>query len=220
MCRTRVLNNINGEQTCVGRGNFAFVTINLPKLALEANKQLPTFFQLLDKYLLLSKNYLIDRYNIIAKKHVYNFPFILGNKIYMGSDKLHSNDTIEQVLQHSTLSIGFCGLAECLVALTGKHHGESEESQKLGLIIISHMRAICDQYKQETHMNWSLFATPAESTAGRFAKICQQQYGIIPGVTDKDFQTNSSHVPVYYNISAAKKIEIEAPYHKLCNAGK
>lgn len=220
MCRTRVINNVNGEQTSVGRGNFAFVTINLPKLAIEANKDISKFFELLDHYMQLSKNYLEDRYKIIANKHVYNFPFILGNKIYMGSDKLKENDTIENVLKHSTLSIGFCGLAECLVSLIGTHHGESKEAQQLGYIIISHMRAVIDKYKNATHMNWSLFGTPAESTAGRFAKICQKQYGIIPGVTDRDFQTNSSHVPVYYNISAADKINIEAPYHALCNAGE
>ena len=161
----------------------------------------------------------MDRFNLLAKKHAYNFPFLLSEGIWLGSEKLRPEDTIEEVLKQGTLSIGFIGLAECLKALIGYHHGESEEAQKLGLKIVSYMRDYCDQKAKETGLTFSLFATPAEGLSGRFTKIDRKKFGIIEGVTDRDYYTNSSHCPVYFNISAAKKIALEAPYHELCNAG-
>ncbi len=213
------MSNVNGEEESGSRGNFAFVTINLPMLALEANGDLKKFYKLFDKYIQISHDYLIERFKIIAKKHVYNFPFLMGQGVWMGSENLKPNDSIKDVLKHASYSIGFCGLAECLVALIGKHHGESEEAQKLGLEIVGHLRAKTDEYAKKEHWNWSCFATPAESTAGQFQRANQKRFGIIPGVTDRDYMTNSNHVPVYYDIKAIDKIRIEAPYHALCNAG-
>ena len=219
MCRTRVMSNINGPEESGSRGNFAFVTINLPMLALEANGDLKKFYKLFDKYIQISHDYLLERFKVIAKKHVYNFPFLMGQGVWMGSENLKPNDSIKDVLKHASYSIGFCGLAECLVALIGKHHGESEEAQKLGLEIVGHLRAKTDEYAEKEHWNWSCFATPAESTAGQFQRANRKRFGIIPGVTDRDYMTNSNHVPVYYDIKAIDKIRIEAPYHALCNAG-
>lgn len=218
-CRTRVISDINGDDITGGRGNFSFTTINLPKLALEAKQDIDKFWELLDKYITLSHDYLLYRYNIIVKKHVYNFPFAVGQKIAVGSENLKQEDTLEEVLKHCSLSIGFCGLAECLVALTGKHHGESIESQNLGIEIIKYIRKKTDQYTKDEHLNWSTFSTPAESTAGLFQKSNQKEYGIIKDVTDKNYMTNSFHIPVYYKINAYQKIQLEAPYHELCNAG-
>lgn len=218
-CRTRTFSDVNGKNITGGRGNFSFTTINLPKLALEANHNLDKFWNLLDKYIQVSHDYLLYRYDIISKKHVYNFPFTVGQKIAVGSDNLRPEDTIEEVLKHCSLSIGFCGLAECLVALTGKHHGESVEAQDLGIKIIKHIRQKTDKYTKEERLNWSTFSTPAESTAGSFQKSNRQEYGIIKGITDKDYMTNSFHIPVYYPTNAYQKIQIEAPYHELCNAG-
>lgn len=218
-CRTRVVSNINGPEECGSRGNFAFVTLNLPKLAIESKGDLNKFYELYDKYIQLSHDYLLHRLSIIEQKHVYNFPFLMGQGVWMDSDKLKPNDTIKDVLKHASYSIGFCGLAECLVSLTGKHHGECEESQKLGLEIVKHLRDKTDEYTKQEKRNWSTFATPAESTAGSFQRSNQQCYGIIKGVTDREYMTNSSHVPVYYPINAFEKIKIEAPYHALCNAG-
>lgn len=218
-CRTRVMGNLHGEEIPVGRGNFAFTTINLPRLGLLAKGDVGHFFKLLDNMLEICYTSLMDRYNLIAKKHVYNFPFLMKEHVWMGSEELEPEDTIEQVLKHSSLSIGFIGLAECLVALTGKHHGESEEAQELGLRIIKYMRTYCDGLANKTNLNFSLFATPAEGLSGRFVKMDREIFGEIQGVTNRDYYTNSSHVPVYYDISAAKKIELEAPYHELCNAG-
>ena len=219
MCRTRVIGNVNGPEECGGRGNFAFVTLNLPKMAIESNGNLNKFFDLYDKYIQIAHDYILFRLSIIEQKHVYNFPFLMGQGIWMDSDKLKPNDTIKDVLKHASYSIGFCGLAECLVSLTGKHHGECEGSQELGLMIIKHLREKTDQYTREEKRNWSTFATPAESTAGAFQRANQKCYGIIKGVTDRAYMTNSSHVPVYYHINAFDKIRIEAPYHALCNAG-
>lgn len=218
-CRTRVISDINGNDITGGRGNFSFTTINLPKLALEAKQDIDKFWELLDKYITLSHDYLLYRYNIIVKKYVYNFPFAVGQKIAVGSENLKQEDTLEEVLKHCSLSIGFCGLAECLVALTGKHHGESIESQNLGIEIIKYIRKKTDQYTKDEHLNWSTFSTPAESTAGLFQKSNQKEYGIIKDVTDKNYMTNSFHIPVYYKINAYQKIQLEAPYHELCNAG-
>ena len=218
-CRSRVMSNVNGKEESGSRGNFAFVTINLPMLALEANGDLKKFYKLFDKYIQISHDYILERFKVIAKKHVYNFPFLMGQGVWMDSEKLKPNDSIKDVLKHASYSIGFCGLAECLVALIGKHHGESEEAQKLGLEIVGHLRAKTDEYTEKEHWNWTCFATPAESTAGQFQRANQKRFGIIPGVTDRDYMTNSNHVPVYYDIKAIDKIKIEAPYHALCNAG-
>lgn len=213
------MSNINGSEQSGSRGNFAFVTINLPKLAIEAKGDLKKFYALFDKYIQLSHDYLLLRLKTIEEKHVYNYPFLMGQGVWLDSEKLKPNDKIKDVLKHASYSIGFCGLAECLVALIGKHHGESEVAQKLGLDIIGHLRKRTDEYTQAEHMNWTTFASPAESTAGSFQKSNRKQYGVIKGVTDRDYMTNSSHVPVYYPISAYDKIQIEAPYHKLCSAG-
>ena len=184
-----------------------------------AEGNLDKFWKLFEKYIKIAKKYLEFRFEIIAKKKVKSFPFVMGQKIYMGSEKLNYNDEIRAALKHATLSIGYCGLAECLVALIGKHHGESEEAQKLGLEIIGYLRKMTDLFTKQTHMNWSTFSAPAESSASKLLRITRKQFGIIPGVTDKEYFTNSNHVPVAYNISANDKIKIEAPYHKLTNAG-
>lgn len=220
-CRTRTIGNTydKGHEVTGGRGNFSFTTINLPKLAIEAKGNIGTFFRDLEKYVTLARDQLTWRFNIIAQKHVYNFPFLMGQHIWLGSEKLRPNDTIGEVLKQSSISIGFCGLAECLVSLIGKHHGESNKAQKLGLKIIGRIRELTDRFSKETGLSWSTFATPAENLAGRFAKINKEQFGIIQGVTDRDYLTNSFHVPVYHEIKAFKKIDIEAPYHDLCNAG-
>lgn len=220
-CRTRVLPNVYDpeHQTPVGRGNIAFTTINLPKIALLSDKSLDIFFNKLDMTLKLCFNNLYDRFKYLSKKHAYNFPFLLSEGVWLDSEKLQPEDTIEEVLKQGTLAIGFCGLAECLVALIGKHHGESEEAQQLGLKIVGRIKSFCDQASQDTGLTWGAFASPAESAAGRFARINRKEFGLIKGVTDRDYITNSAHIPVYYPISAAKKIELEAPYHALCSAG-
>ena len=218
-CRTRVMSNINGPEESGSRGNFAFTTINLPKLALESKGDMDKFWQLFDKYIQISHDYLLERLHVIEQKHVYNYPFLMGQGVWMDSDKLSDDDSIKDVLKHASYSIGFCGLAECLKALTGKHHGESAEAQELGLKIVGHLRAATDKYTEDEHMNWSTFGTPAESTAGQFQRSNRKKYGVIEGVTDRDYMTNSSHVPVYYPIKAIDKIRIEAPYHALENAG-
>lgn len=218
-CRTKTMSNVNGRQISGGRGNFSFTTINLPKLAIEANGNIDKFYELFDKYIYLSKEYLEYRYSIIAKKHGKNYPFSIGQHIAYGSENIGENDTIEDALKQCSISIGFCGLAECLVALTGHHHGETEEARKLGYEIIKHLRDMTDKFTKEDNMNWSTFSTPAESTAGSFARSNRKNYGVIKGVTDREYLTNSFHVPVYYQINAFDKIDIEAPYHELCNAG-
>ena len=227
-CRTRVLSNVNGPEHAASRGNFAFTTINLPYLALEAsrickdsgNKEvIDKFFELFDKYIILGKEYLEWRFEIIARKKVYNYPFVFGQKLYMGSENLKPDDEIREALKNASLSIGFVGLAECLKALIGKHQGESEKAQELGLKIVGHLRDMTDKFTEDTHMNWSTFATPAENFAGVALRACKKEFGVIPEITDRDYFTNSFHVPVYYKIRAFEKIAIEAPYHALCNAG-
>ena len=218
-CRTRVMSDINGPEESGSRGNFSVTTINLPKLALEAKGDLKKFWELYDHYIDLSHDYLLSRLAIIEQKHVYNYPFLMGQGVWMDSEKLKPTDSIKDVLKHASYSIGFCGLAECLKALVGKHHGESEDAQELGLKIVGHLRERTDAYTEAEHRNWSTFGTPAESTAGQFQRANRKKYGIIPGVTDREYMTNSSHVPVYYPIKAIDKIRIEAPYHALENAG-
>jgi len=218
-CRTRVMSNVNGPEQSGSRGNFSFVTINLPKLALEAKGNIDEFFRLYDKYIKLSHDYLLFRLKTIEEKHAYNFPFLMGQGVWLDSDKLKPADKIKDVLKHASYSIGFCGLAECLVALIGKHHGQSADAQELGLKIVAHLRQRTDEYTKLEKRNWTTFGTPAESTAGQFQRANRKTYGVIKGVTDRDYMTNSSHVPVYFKIGANDKIQIEAPYHALCNAG-
>lgn len=220
-CRTRVFGNDydKSKQVIPGRGNLSFTTVNLPRLAIEAKGSVDKFYNELDKVAAMVFDQLLDRFEIIAEKHVYNYPFLMGQGVWIDSYNLNWDDTIREVIKHGSLSLGFIGLAEALVALIGKHHGESEEARKLGLEIISHMRDLTNEQTKKTGLNFSLFSTPAEGLSGRFVKIDKKRYGIIPGVTERDYYTNSFHVPVYYNISAADKIRIEAPYHELCNAG-
>lgn len=213
------MSNVNGAEQSGSRGNFSFVTINLPKLALEAKGNIDEFFKLYDKYITICHDYLLFRLKTIEEKHVYNFPFLMGQGVWLDSDKLKPNDKIKKVLKHASYSIGFCGLAECLVALIGKHHGQSAQAQDLGLKIVGHLRERTDEYTKLEKRNWTTFGTPAESTAGQFQRANRKQYGNIKGVTSRDYMTNSSHVPVYFPITANDKIQIEAPYHALCNAG-
>ncbi len=220
-CRTRVIGNVYDparEQTC-GRGNLSFTSINLPRLGLQAKGDVDAFFSALDGRMELVFRQLLHRFAIQCKKHGYNYPFLMGQGVWIDSEKLERDDTVGEVLKHGTLSVGFIGLAETLVALTGKHHGESEESQALGLRIISHMREKCDEKAKETGLNFTLLATPAEGLSGRFVRIDKGIFGVVPGVTDREYYTNSFHVPVYYNITAFRKIALEAPYHALTNAG-
>ncbi len=220
-CRTRVIGN-NHDKTreiVTGRGNLSFTTINLPRLGIEAHGDLDKFYKSLDRTMDIVFDQLYQRLLIQSRKHVRNYPFLMGQGVWIDSEKLSENDSVAEVLKHGSLSTGFIGLAETLVALTGKHHGESEESQKLGVEIITHMREKADAKSRETGLNFTLLATPAEGLSGRFIAIDKKRYGEIPGITDKDFYTNSFHVPVYYNISAFKKIKLEAPYHALTNGG-
>lgn len=220
-CRTRVMGNVFDPEREVtpGRGNLSFTSINLPRLAIRAKGDLDLFFDLLDSKLQLVTGQLDERFEIQARKHVYNAPFLMGQGVWIDSEKLKPTDEQREVLKHGTLTTGFIGLAECLVALTGKHHGESPESQRLGLEIVGHMRSYCDRVSRERGMNYTLIATPAEGLSGRFVRIDRERYGVIPGVTDRDYYTNGFHVPVYYDISAFDKIAIEAPYHALTNGG-
>ena len=220
-CRTRVMGNHydpTKEVTC-GRGNLSFTSINLPRLGILAKGDMDVFYKTLDKRLALCCRQLLHRFEIQKKKTVKNYPFLMGQGIWIDSENLNINDQVVEVLKNGTLSVGFIGLAETLVALTGKHHGESEESRKLGLEIITHMRKYLDEESEKTGLNFTLLATPAEGLSGRFVRIDQKRFGKIPGVTDREYYTNSFHVPVYYPISAFEKIRIEAPYHALTNAG-
>ena len=220
-CRTRVMANIYDPEKEIsnGRGNLSFTSINLPRLAIKSNHNLDVFFDLLDQMVTLVIDQLLDRFEIQARKCVRNYPFLMGQGVWIGSEKLGWNDEVREVLKHGTLSVGFIGLAECLKALIGEHHGESEKAQNLGLEIIGHMRQRCDDASAKLGMNVTLLATPAEGLSGRFVKIDRKKYGVIEGVTDREYYTNSFHVPVYHNISAIDKIRIEAPYHELTNAG-
>ena len=229
-CRTRVLGNVADpdKQITPGRGNLSFTSMNLPRLGIKhgivgANAlekcDMKGFYEELDELMDLVKDQLLERFDIQCNKRVYNFPFLMGQGVWMDSDKLKSTDKVKKVLKHGTLSIGFIGLAECLKALIGKHHGEDKNAQKLGEEIVSHMRAKCDEYSQKYNLNFTLLATPAEGLSGRFVNIDRDIYGKIPGVTDKEYYTNSFHVPVYYNISIADKLAIEGVYHKYTNAG-
>ena len=228
-CRTRVIGNVVDPDKAVtpGRGNLSFTSINLPRLGIKhgivlgnnEKTDLKGFYAELDDLMDLVKDQLLERFEIQCNKRVYNFPFLLGQGVWIDSEKLKPTDRLRKVLKHGTLSIGFIGLAECLKALTGKHHGEDEKSAKLGLEIIKHMRQRCDEYAEKYNLNFTLLATPAEGLSGRFVNIDKAVYGKIKGVTDRPYYTNSFHIPVYFHISIANKIKLEAPYHELTNAG-
>lgn len=218
-CRTRVMGNVCGDEIAPGRGNLSFTSINLPRLAIEARGNEKYFWINLNDILASVRTQLLDRYEVQENRTVRNFPFLMGEGVWMDSEKLNPDDTLEDVLKHGTLSIGFIGLAETLKLLCGKHHGESEEAQELGLKIVRYIRSFCDSASEMYGLNFTCLATPAESLSGRFVKLDREKYGVIEGVTDREYYTNSFHVPVYYPISAAKKIELEAPYHALTNAG-
>ncbi|MCQ2212706.1 MAG: anaerobic ribonucleoside triphosphate reductase [Bacteroidaceae bacterium] len=223
-CRTRVFENRFGEKTSIGRGNLSFSTINIVRLAIECmdieDKQLriDAFFAKLDKLLGTTAKQLNDRFQFQKTALAKQFQLVMS-KLWIGADKLDENDTIEGVINQGTLGIGFIGLAECLIALIGKHHGESEEAQELGLRIVTYMRDAANRFSEKYQHNYSILATPAEGLSGRFTKFDKKKFGLIPGVTDKDYYTNSNHVPVYYHCSPRHKAEIEAPYHDLTRGG-
>lgn len=218
-CRTYLMKNVNGEPGSKGRGNIAPTTLNLPRVGLQAKGDIDKFFELLDTRLNLAKEALMHRYSVLKHLKVKDLPFVAGQGLMKGSEGLGPEDSIEPILKQGTWGIGFIGLAETLVALTGKHHGEDKESRELGLKIIGHIRQYTDRLTEEYSLNWSCYATPAEGLSGKFIKQDQNIFGSVKGVTDKDYYTNSFHVPVGYPISIKDKIDIEAPYHKLCNGG-
>ena len=226
-CRTRVIANVVDPNKAVtpGRGNLSFTSINLPRLGIKhgivtnEKEDIKGFFEELEETMDMVRDQLLERFEVQCNKRSYNFPFLLGQGIWIDSEKLKPTDRLRKVLKHGTLSIGFIGLAECLKALIGSHHGESEEAQKLGLKIVKFMRKKCDEYAEKYNLNFTCLATPAEGLSGRFVNIDKAIYGKIKGVTDRDYYTNSFHVPVYYNISIVNKIKKEAPYHELTNAG-
>ncbi len=220
-CRTRVIgNNYDPSREVVGgRGNLSFTSVNLPRIAIKSHGDIDWFFEELERKVDLCIDQLMERYKIQASKKVKNYPFLMGQGIWLDSDKLKPEDSVAEVLKHGTLTVGFIGLAECLKALLGVHHGESQEAQSLGLEIIGFMRKKMDDATKKTGFNYTLIATPAEGLSGRFVRIDRKKYGVIEGVTDRDYYTNSFHVPVHFNINAFDKIKIEAPYHALTNAG-
>lgn len=220
-CRTRVVGNIHDpeREIAYSRGNLSFTTINLPRIAIKSHGNIDKFYEELDGQIDLVIDQLLDRMEIQSKKKVKNFPFLMGQGIWLDSEKLNYEDEIKEVIKHGTLSLGFIGLAETLVALTGKHHGESESSQKLGIEIVSHFRKRLDKAAQKYKLNFTLLASPAEGTAGRFVRLDKKLFGSIKGITDKEYYTNSFHIPVSFKISAYDKIHKEAPYHEFTNAG-
>ena len=220
-CRTRVIGNVHdpSREIVTGRGNLSFTSINLPRIAIRSHGDVDFFFEDLDHKLDLVVDQLLARFAIQAEKRVRNYPFLMGEGIWLDSDKLGPDDKVGEVLKHGTLTVGFIGLAECLKALVGKHHGEGWDAQNLGLEIVKHMRDRMDEESRKHKLNFSLIATPAEGLSGRFVRIDREKYGILEGVTDRDYYTNSFHIPVYYPISAFEKIRLEAPYHELTNGG-
>ena len=223
-CRTRVYENRFGTKTSIGRGNLSFTTINIVRCAIECmsiedkDARIEAFFKKLDDCLCIAAKQLDERYQFQKTALAKQFPLLMS-KLWIGSDKLNPNEQIGDIINQGTLGIGFIGLAECLVALIGKHHGESEEAQELGLKIVTYMRDKINGFCEHYHHNYSVLATPAEGLSGKFTKVDQKDFGKIPGVTDRDYYTNSNHVPVYYKISAKKKAEIEGPYHNLTRGG-
>ena len=238
-CRTRVFDDINGDKTAIGRGNLSFSTINLVRPAILLRKELDDIMnsddekikevaekQIIERYIAEIKktaefvaDQLYDRYQFQRKAKAKQFPFLLGQGVWKDGETLDPNDQVGDIINTGTLSIGFIGLAEALKALIGKHHGESKEAQEIGLQVVKTIRDVCDAYRDKYKLNYSCLATPAEGLSGRFTAIDRKEFGVIEGVTDRDYYTNSCHVPVYYPITAAEKIAIEAPYHKICNAG-
>ena len=220
-CRTRVIGNVHDpeREIAYSRGNLSFTSINLPRLALMADGDLEKFFNMLDEKMELVAEQMLERFEVVARKKVYNFPFLMGQGVWLDSEKLKYDEEIREVIKHGTLSMGFIGLAETLKVLIGKHHGESEEAQKLGLKIVSHMKDFVDSKSKEKKLNFTLLATPAEGLSSRFVNIDKKLFGEIPGVTDRDYYTNSFHIPVYFPINAYDKIRTEAPYHAYTNAG-
>lgn len=220
-CRTRVMGNVYDptREISYGRGNLSFTTINLPMLALTAKGDEKEFYKLLDKYLELCKKQLLERFEIQAKRKVKNMSFLMGQNVWIDSEKLGPEDEIREVIKHGSLSIGFIGLAETLVALYGHHHGEGKEYWDKGYAIIKHMREYTDRISDELKLNFGVLATPAEGYTGKALNQCREKFGIIEGVTDKEYFTNSNHIPVGFDISAEEKIKLEAPFHELCNAG-
>ena len=220
-CRTRVIGNVYdpSREIVYGRGNLSFTSINLPRLAIKARGDVDAFFDGLDHMIDMAIGQLNERYKIQCMKKVKNFPFLMGQGVWIDSKGMQPEDTVEEVLKHGTLTVGFIGLAEALKALIGEHHGESDRAETLGIEIIAYMRKRMDEEAKKTGLNWSLIATPAEGLSGRFVRIDREKYGVIPGVTDRDYYTNSFHVPVYYDINAFDKIKKEAPFHELTNGG-
>ena len=220
-CRTRVIGNVVDPEREItfGRGNLSFTSINLPRIALQMKGSHELFFKELERILELVSDQLLERFEVQCRKKVKNFPFLMGQGNWIDSDTLDWDEEVREIIRHGTLSIGFIGLAETLVVLTGKHHGESEGSQQLGLQIIGRMRDFCDEQSQKYRLNFSLLATPAEGLSGRFVRMDKKKFGSIAGVTDRDYYTNSFHIPVYYKIGSLQKIRTEAPYHALTNAG-
>lgn len=223
-CRTRVFENRFGPKTSVGRGNLSFSTINIVKLAIECmgiedqQERVDKFFEKLDEMLDVAAHQLDDRLQFQTTALAKQFPMLM-KYLWIGAEQLKPEDTIERVINQGTLGIGFIGLAECLVALTGHHHGESEEAQKLGMRIVTHMRDRANEFSEKYHHNYSILATPAEGLSGKFTKRDRKEFGILPGITDREYYTNSNHVPVYYKCSALHKAEVEAPYHDLTRGG-
>ncbi|MFB5252852.1 anaerobic ribonucleoside triphosphate reductase [Bacillus mycoides] len=217
-CRTRVMSNIHGEETAIGRGNLSFTSINLVKLALISGSK-EAFFEALSYYLDLGVKQLLERFAYQCTKRARDFQFLYSQGVWRGGETLQPEDAVAPILKQGTLSLGFIGLAECLVALTGKHHGENEESWKLGYEIISFMRKRMDKATEKHQLNFSVIATPAEGLSGKFVKKDREEFGVISGVTNHNYYTNSFHVPVYYNIQAIDKIRLEGPFHALCNGG-
>lgn len=218
MCRTRVYENLNGPKTSIGRGNLSFTTINLVKIALESKNDIDEFFSLLRYYVWLCVQQLKERYDFQKTALKKQFPLLMSG-MWNGSEELNYNDTVEKVISQGTLGVGFIGLAEALIVLTGKHHGESEEAQKLGLDIVGFINDNIKAAKAETHLNYAVLATPAEGLSGKFTLKDRKQFGIIERVTDKNYYTNSNHIPVYYHCTPSHKAEIEGPYHKLTTGG-
>ena len=220
-CRTRVMaNSYDPTREIVnGRGNLSFTSVNLPRIAILSNHNIDFFFEQLDRKIDLVIDQLLDRFELQAQKKARNYPFLMQQGIWLDSDNLKPDDEVREVLKHGTLTMGFIGLAETLKALTGYHHGESKEAQNLGLEIVGYMRQRMDQATKKHGMNFSLIATPAEGLSGRFVRMDAEKFGKIPGVTDREYYTNSFHIPVYYDISAWDKIKLEAPYHALTNGG-